>query len=386
MRRSSKSIVLPLVVVGLTALIALPLRAAGLRGYVWERLEPTAWEPMAPPSGVGSLSATACGACHVEIAAEWRISMMGQAMTDPIFTADHQGGSHLFWCLRCHAPLAEQQPEVVSGLAGLRPLQAKSVANPDFDAALQAEGVTCVACHLRDGALVGGIEDPVGAPHPTAVDRDWVGGEACGRCHQLAAPPLSRLDRPLADVMGEWEEWKAETGRTESCADCHMPRIERPVVAGGLVRAGHQHNFAGGWDDDMVRSGVTVVDIARVEAGVVVRLRNEAGHRNPTNDPARALVVRVRPHTASGPGEATEVVLSRLIPLPKVRDAGDTTLGPGETRSVLVAFPPGALAASTGASVQVIYERLRFLTEVADRAGVPEAARAVTIASQELRW
>jgi hypothetical protein len=65
--------------------------------------------------------------------------------------------------------------------------------------------------------------------------------------------------------------------------------------------------------------------VARVADGVEVTLENRAGHRFPSADPSRALVVR---------GGGAEVVLARRVPLPKLKDEGDTTLGPAERRTI----------------------------------------------------
>ena len=57
------------------------------------------------------------------------------------------------WCLNCHAPLQNQQPLIVDGISTLRPPTVSGQPNPDFDPALQAEGVTCVVCHQKESAI-----------------------------------------------------------------------------------------------------------------------------------------------------------------------------------------------------------------------------------------
>ena len=104
------------------------------------------------------------------------------------------------------------------------------------------------------------------------VDPDFASEERCRSCHELGEPPLSNLERPIEDTYAEWEAWKVATGRSESCADCHMPAVERPIALGGPVRRGRTHTFHGAWDDAMVRAAVDI----RVEAGAVV-LTNRAG-------------------------------------------------------------------------------------------------------------
>ena len=284
-----------------------------LRGYVYERLEPREQPVETPvPTGLTSISAQTCETCHAEIAAEWKTSRMGQAYDNALFQADFVAQGEPYICLRCHSPLLEQQPLIVTGIESFKPLTAKGTENPLYDPELQHEGVTCVACHLQDGAMVAGHED-VNAPHPTAV-----GTIDCGRCHQLASPPLWSLERDIADTVGEHSRWSG----TKSCVDCHMPTVERPLVEGYPVRSGHRHTFPGAWSDDMVRSAVTM-EVVRSEGATKVLLTNTAGHNVPTTEPAHVLRLTV--------GEQT-VDFSRVIDGRK--ELSDTTLLPDETRTL----------------------------------------------------
>jgi len=314
--------------------------------WVWTQLRPIPLEPRPPAAGT-TLSAASCAPCHARIHEEWRASMMGRAMTDPVFVADYQAQGKPFICLRCHAPLAEQQPLHAWGLLSVRPLIPMGLPNPTFDAALQSEGVTCVVCHLEDGAMVG-LLDGAQAPHPVRrADPQRV----CARCHQLEIPPLSNLDRPITDTVEEWERWKAGAGRTDTCVDCHMPEVERVVGLGGPTRVGHAHTWHGAWDEEMLRSGLST-EAWREGDEVVVRLENLAGHNYPTGDPARALVVRAGNN---------EIVLARRVPLPRLVDEGDNTLLPGERREIRL---PAA------DHIQVLYERIRFLDVEAEDASI----------------
>jgi hypothetical protein len=302
--------------------------------YVFVGLQPTLLDSPVP-AGLPDLHASTCAGCHPQQHAEWKGSMMAQAMTDPVFLVDYEEQGKPPICLRCHAPLQQQRPTEVVGLLHFRPMIPVGWTNTEFDPQLQHEGVTCAGCHLADGAMVGPL-DTDRAPHPTRQ-----GEVDCARCHQLPAPPLSfKLDRPLSDTIGEHERWEG----TERCVDCHPA-----------------HRFAGAWDDETVRGSVQIIDIAHIEAGVRVRIRNRAGHNVPTGDPSRALVVR-------GGGE--EVVLARRIPLPRLVDEGDTSLLPGETRDVL-------LPADTD-EVEVVFQRLRFAPHLG--VDIPAHRLEVTVA------
>jgi hypothetical protein len=314
--------------------------------WVWSQLLPEPLAPLTPASGT-TLSARSCQPCHSSIHEEWEASMMAKAMVDPIFVEDYEHQGRPFICLRCHAPLAEQQPALAYGLLSVKPLIPLSVTNDAFDAELQSEGVTCVVCHLEEGAMVGRLEDSH-APHPVR----WGDPQAsCARCHQLEITPLSNLERPLTDTVREWEKWKEETGREDTCVDCHMPRVARVVGVGGPVRIGHEHSWHGAWDEDMLGDALGI-QAWRERGEVVVRLENLAGHHVPSGDPARAVVVRA--------GDE-EVVLARRVPLPRLIDLGDNTLRPAEVRFIRLPYAN---------PVQVVFEQLRFLDVEHDDPGV----------------
>jgi hypothetical protein len=141
--------------------------------------------------------------------------------------------------------------------------------NPDFDSGLQQEGVTCTACHLREGRILGvhGVTDaphPVGKiddPNTVCVRCHVVSGERwdtffrfppCGTVAEIQATPSSRLaieDRAaLADHGGSMapvpavlpdEKTGGSTGSATGslgCVQCRMPLVERPLVEGGKAR------------------------------------------------------------------------------------------------------------------------------------------------------
>lgn len=353
-----------LIVVLAVVLLGIGASCSAVKRFVYVTLEPDKLEARAPVAGVGSHSAQACGACHTEIAAEWASSRMGQAFTEPLFAHDYAEEGEPYWCLRCHAPLEEQQPILDEGLRTIRPLSAKGEPNPHFDAELQAEGVTCVVCHLHDGVMVAGIDDPQGAPHPAASGDE--AGEACERCHQLAKPPLSNLDGPLIDTYNQWRAWQEATGRDEDCVSCHMPTVERAVALGGPTRMGFSHTFPGAWDDALLADALRVQGMSRTDGAVIVEVENRTGHNLPTAEPARALVLRLL--DADG-GVVDEVALLRRVPLPKLIDEGDDRLRPAEVRAIALADP-----GEMGAQVRIVLDRVYAHRELAQAAGVPQEA------------
>lgn len=112
-----------------------------------------------------ALRADACGACHREIYAEWKTSMHSQAWTDPYFQVDWKFDELQQICKNCHIPLDRQQEHKVLGFSDEEKWKPILAENPDFDPKLQHEGVTCAACHFKDGKILG-ANGRLNAPHP----------------------------------------------------------------------------------------------------------------------------------------------------------------------------------------------------------------------------
>lgn len=333
-----------------------------LADRLYTSLEPKALPSQPPPQGLASVSAESCSTCHEEIYREWAGSGMGQSFTDPVFQADWSHQREFYYCLSCHAPLEAQQPTVVTGLRGLNPPREVSTVNPLFDKDLQAEGVTCVVCHLEEGALVG--PHSVAAPHKVAQDPNFSASDRCERCHQMVSPPFpfSKSDRPLTDTHSEWSEWKEVTGRTESCTDCHMPEVNRPSAHGAPPRQGRRHTFPGGWDNEMVRSGLIIGEPSIVDGSIKIVLTNQAGHRFPSGEPARSLVVTARlwSEDAKQVAEAVERI-ERRVKLPVGKELGDSTLAPAERRELTLSFGAETQGQATKASLSIVFDRLANL-------------------------
>lgn len=295
--------------------------AGCVRDIVFGALQQPLFADVTPVPATGSASASACGGCHADIAAEWRTSRMSSGWTDPLFQADYEEQGRIYACLYCHTPLVEQRETIATGLASLSPVRAIEEPNPRYDPALREEGVTCLACHLDGDAIAGPFATDL-APHRVKHDPDFASADRCVGCHQADAPPFSRVSRPVADTHGEWARWKSATGGTASCADCHMPAVTRSVAPGAPERAGRRHTFAGAWDAEFVRSAVEVREFTRVGEQVTFTLVNLAGHNFPTAEPMRALRV-----------EGCEpLVLAREIDTARWIEGSDTTLRPGEAR------------------------------------------------------
>jgi hypothetical protein len=122
-------------------------------------------------------TADACRACHADTHKNWSTSAHGRAFRNPIF-------QHAFkrdrkaWCLHCHAPLWDPAADGTAEQVAER---------PDFEAGY-AEGINCVACHVRDGGIVG-LTDYTNSKaelfHPVRPDPGLRGKEFCAGCHQF---------------------------------------------------------------------------------------------------------------------------------------------------------------------------------------------------------
>ena len=91
---------------------------------------------------------------------EWKTSIHSQAYRDPFFHAYWTKDKHTWVCLNCHAPLENQQPTLIKEIPRQRVEKALQKPNPQFDPDYQNEGVTCAACHVRDGVILGPFDDP----------------------------------------------------------------------------------------------------------------------------------------------------------------------------------------------------------------------------------
>jgi len=133
-------------------------------------------------------------------------------------------------CARCHAPLREQAE----------------------DAYLVADGVSCAACHVREGQVFGPAPTPttllpfvsaLGPVHGPIQTRPFFEqSEFCSGCHHF--PPGTAPSVHGTTLQNTYEEWRnsraAREGRT--CQSCHMPD--------------RRHLFRGIHDPDTVRQAL----------------------------------------------------------------------------------------------------------------------------------
>jgi hypothetical protein len=322
----------------------------------------------AVPAGVGGLSAEACGACHREIYDEWKTSIHSQAFVDPFFQAYWRKDKHIWVCLNCHTPLQNQQAEVVAWSPGVRVDRAEKRPNPDFDAALQHEGITCAACHVRDGVIEGPYDDSV-APHPTRYAERFRTTEICYTCH---AVPSDRLQFYNGGPCATFMEYEAGPYKAKGyiCQNCHMPEVERVMAEGGPVRKGRRHLWRGGHDPEQLNRALTAAltaDEPTLTAGrrttwTLTMTNSGAGHMLPTGDPDRYLLaeLEVRDKTGRVVSSQRDTIRRWLIWWPVIYEYRDTRIAPLASRDLTLAYDVPADDEGVTLTARVSY---RFMTD-----------------------
>ncbi|MFT7620872.1 MAG: nitrate/TMAO reductase-like tetraheme cytochrome c subunit [Myxococcota bacterium] len=317
------------------------------------------------PPGIATQSARACAGCHSEIYLQWKESMHSAAWNDAQFQELWRARSREQKCLHCHSPLTAQ----------LRRIDGQP--NPAFRPTLQSQGVTCAACHIRDGAVVGAGTSTTTPPHPVAVDKALAGAGMCASCHQQDVPGRTK---GIYDTYREWLSTKqARAGG--SCGDCHMPRVMGNVAV-GVHRSYRSHGFAGAHSDEMLQRALTVtvlldkpVHAPGESLTARVEVRNTgAAHSVPSGDPAHQI--RVVAGLADSQGEFIEKV-ETLLARKQERDAPyreriDTRLAPSAARTIKLQTQ---LPHSLGDHYLIVQLSYHLMSpEKAAELGVPESA------------
>ncbi len=310
------------------------------------------------PSGLSDLSAATCAACHAAIADDWHRSVHAQAWIDPQFQAEIQKSDNRWLCLNCHTPLLTQQEYWPRGLVENDVERPVLTPNQLFNPSLREEGITCVACHLRErdgvATLAGpGLSDPSLAPHAVEVDPDLRSGRHCERCHDVQATYAGKsfictFETGAELRAGPWDD----PPDNATCVSCHMPPVERPAATGGPDRTVAQHFWRGAGIPKLEgryppeSANPHGLNLSARFAGddLILELENvRAGHKLPTGDPERWIQVDVLPFaedTGLGPALTTRIGQEWEWTTPPVRRS-DNRLSPKERREVTVTLPPG---------------------------------------------
>ncbi|MBE0615207.1 MAG: hypothetical protein IH604_16160 [Burkholderiales bacterium] len=313
-----------------------------------------------------ALRASTCGACHREIYAEWKTSIHSQAWTDPYFQVDWKFDELQQICKNCHIPLDRQQEYKVLGFSDAEKLKPILADNPDFDAKLQHEGVTCAACHYKDGKMLGPIGD-VDASHP--VEKLADANEICLRCHVVQGERWDTFFRyppcgTAAEIAAGGGQWKGRSGELAvgdaselGCVQCHMPAVERALVDGGPVRKARRHLWRGGHDPATVKQALDIrfAEIGADRRAYALSLTNVgAAHFLPTGTPDRHLTVHLRVLDRNGQTLAEENHSLKRTTMwrPFIIDLWDTRLPRNQPRSYRIDVPAAGKPAAVEAVVR----------------------------------
>ncbi len=312
------------------------------------------------PDGLTSLSASECGRCHGEIYREWRQSVHAQAWSDLQFQAELGKQPGVQWlCVNCHTPLRNQLDSLVVSLEANDVERPVRRANPDFEPALQSEGITCASCHVRDGAVEGPFGDAK-APHAVRYNPAFRNAEFCLGCHQAVQAYPGKNFVCTFQTGDEWREGR-HAREDRICQDCHMPAIDRALVLGGPVRRTGRHSWIGSglrkggetapalWDSlaALLPPGIELradrAPSAREGATAAwgVRAVNaNAGHRLPTGDPERSVVIHLEAITSAGDtiARAEHAIEQRYQWSPVVKKLSDNRLAPGDSAIVTLRY------------------------------------------------
>ena len=315
------------------------------------------------PEPLETLRAKECASCHQEFFDEWSTTIHSQAWTDPYFQVDFRFDGSQQICKNCHIPLDRQQEYTVLGFRDKDKWDPILKANPDFDPELQHEGVTCAACHLREGKILGTFGSDE-APHP--IQKIESGNEICVKCHvvggerwdtffrfppcgtvaEIIATKTTNKEEPKPPSRGPSGEKVVEDVAALDCIGCHMPLVERALVEGGKIRPVRQHLWRGGHDPEMVKSGLSInlkeeTPPSPGKRRFTLSITNVgAAHYLPTGTPDRHLTVQLRVLDGGGRVlvEKQHTLKRTILWRPFIIELWDTRLPRGQLRTYGIEF------------------------------------------------
>lgn len=189
-----------------------------------------------------SLSAKQCARCHAKQYREWKSSLHALA-SSPGYLAqfdETSKPSSVEACSVCHAPLTEQQTYRRSKNA--TPYERNST----YDESLHHQGVTCSACHIRQGKRLGPPNTATSLlkqhGYPKQERSIYERSDFCLPCHQLS-PNNALNNKPLLNTYIEWLQGPYMP-RGIQCQHCHMSNRE--------------HQWLGIHDKETLLQGITL--------------------------------------------------------------------------------------------------------------------------------
>lgn len=273
-----------------------------------------------PATGTIGPKASECGSCHGQQHREWQATVHAKAFASPTFQ-EAAGNPPEAECLQCHSPLGMREGQLVSRTFN------------------REEGITCVSCHLVDGAMHGPHgSSALVSPHPIKEDTSFTSPSFCAPCH--------------GETHAQWQ--KATTQHpAPTCQECHQASIQRTATQGTNVFSDLLVAFE---KKETTRShDINLERMAQVPGGVTVTAAPASGAK-----PA-ALMVTVRnnlPHNLPTGTFGSKTI--RLVPV----------IGDEKRQGVEIASAQHALASGESKQVQISLPdadlrsgRLRFTLE-----------------------
>jgi hypothetical protein len=317
--------------------------------------------PVKIPAGLDSVSAKSCGICHEEIYREWSESIHAQAWTDPYYQVDMEFEGNPPICINCHLPMQPQREQITVGYRDSDKLDPILKPNPNFDRQLQSEGVTCAACHIRDGVIIGSHSTDE-APHPVRVDEKFLSGKSpCEICHAVSGDRWDMFyRRPPCGTLSEIKE----SNREADCVGCHMPTVTRPLTAATKPRKSGKHLFLGGHSPKKVKSALSVEhqwQSKAKERTLTLTLTNTGtNHFLPTGTPDRHLTVDIQLLDANNRPLKQEkhTLIRRILWRPFIMDISDSRLPYGKPRSFNFSFDTSDTKSPHSVDITVQYHLL----------------------------
>ena len=282
-----------------------------------------------------------CGSCHQETYRQWQSSRHAVAGTNANFIAQCEvpNSGRQQWCLNCHAPENPGIGNLPTHLPGM--LDEWFADQPRW----LAEGVDCLACHVRDGqVLVTRVTDKSRQAHPVRLAPELGTAEFCGGCHQFGFKGTRDGDEFHGQLqqasLDEFLDFRRAGGFEDRCHDCHLPD--------------GNHEMPGGFNDRMLRQAVELeLEATRDDAGRTLSIEvgltaGRVGHRVPGGEHFRFLTLTTSLTDAEGravsvegvAGDGWRQVETLRRPMkqyergldPASMPSPDSRLGPGETR------------------------------------------------------
>jgi hypothetical protein len=262
-----------------------------------------------------------CSACHTNIYAQWRASIMSRSWDDPIYrqllkrVSEATDGKLDNFCTGCHSPIGLTTGQITPAF-DREPITQAAAERP-------LPGVDCETCHnisartgQDNGAYVltpmkngeqtkfGPYKDAVSPYHKTVYSELHTRADFCSVCHNVTHPFTGAV---IERTYDEWHD-SEYSFRGEQCQSCHMPDMSGKAAIMGPERGNvSMHWFNGGnvtllnyfgqsenaeRSRQLLKHAATIdfVDmpilIAGEDALIQVKVENRsAGHKLPTGFP-----------------------------------------------------------------------------------------------------